>query len=41
MCKECNDTGKIRVYRHDLEEFEEIPCDACHHIYPENVPTYP
>ncbi len=29
MCKECNDTGKIRVYRNDLEEFEEISCCAC------------
>ena len=28
-CEECKGTGKIKVYRHDLEEFEEIECPKC------------
>ena len=28
-CEECKGTGKIRIYRHDLEEFEEIECPKC------------
>ena len=28
-CETCKGTGKIKVYRHDLEEFEEIPCPIC------------
>ena len=37
MCKECNDTGKIKVYRHDLEDFEEISCDLCIQSHSEEV----
>ncbi len=30
-CIKCRGTGKINVYRNDLEEFEEIECDICAH----------
>ncbi|MFX1312970.1 MAG: hypothetical protein ACFFHD_10195 [Promethearchaeota archaeon] len=28
-CNLCNGKGKIRIYRHDIEEFEEIECPKC------------
>ena len=28
-CKHCGDTGKIKIYRDDWEEFEEIVCENC------------
>ena len=28
-CIKCKGTGKITVYRSDLEEFEEVECDLC------------
>ena len=31
-CKLCNGTGKITVYRSDLEEFEEVDCPKCKYI---------
>ena len=34
-CKECNGTGKITVYRSNLEEFEEIDCPMCKQKTPE------
>ncbi len=29
-CKLCYGSGKIRIYRNDLEEFEEINCIKCY-----------
>ena len=29
ICKLCNGTGKVTVFRSDLEEFEEIDCPKC------------
>lgn len=28
-CKYCSDTGKIKIYRGDWEDFEEIKCEKC------------
>ena len=28
-CELCGNTGKITIYRNDLEEFEEIECYLC------------
>ncbi len=28
-CKQCGDTGKIKIYRDDWEDFEEILCENC------------
>ncbi|MFX1411680.1 MAG: hypothetical protein ACFFA6_15120 [Promethearchaeota archaeon] len=36
MCEKCNNTGKIRFYRSDLEEFDEIECE-CNQTHPEIV----
>jgi len=27
-CIKCRGTGKINVYRHDSEEFEEVECEC-------------
>jgi len=39
MCEKCNNTGKIRFYRSDLEEFDEIECE-CNQTHPE-IGGYP
>jgi len=28
-CELCGDSGRIIIYRSDLEEFEEIECEYC------------
>jgi len=28
-CKYCRDTGRIKVYRFDWEDFDEIKCEDC------------
>ncbi len=28
-CKQCGDTGKIKIYRDDWEDYEEIKCENC------------
>ncbi|MFX0005333.1 MAG: hypothetical protein ACFFA7_00180 [Promethearchaeota archaeon] len=28
-CKFCNDTGKIKIYRDDWEDYEELICEYC------------
>ncbi len=28
-CKHCCDTGKIKIYRVDWEDFDEIKCEKC------------
>ena len=28
-CKFCRDTGKIKIYRDDWEDFEIIDCEKC------------
>ena len=28
-CVHCRDTGKIKIYRDDWEDFDEIECENC------------
>lgn len=28
-CKHCRDTGKIKIYRGDWEDFETVECEFC------------
>ena len=29
-CEKCGGTGKISIYRSDIEDFDEILCPECH-----------
>ena len=29
-CEKCGGTGKITIYRSDIEDFDEIICPECH-----------
>ena len=30
LCKKCEGTGTVSVYRSDIENFDEITCPDCH-----------